>query len=86
MSWSVKIKRSALKELRRVSKPDRVRIAAAIDGLAKNPYQGTVLKGGLTGLRRIRSGNYRIIFEVRDAELIVLVVAVGHRREVYRRT
>ena len=85
MSWSVKIKQSALKELSRISKPDRLRIVVGIDQLALNPYRGTALKGDLTGLRRIRVGSYRVIYEVRETQLIVLVVTVGHRREVYRR-
>jgi mRNA interferase RelE/StbE len=84
MSWSVKIKQSALKELSRISKPDRLRIVVGIDQLALNPYRGSALKGDLTGLRRIRVGSYRVIYEIRETQLIVLVVTVGHRREVYR--
>jgi mRNA interferase RelE/StbE len=84
MNWSVKIKQSALKELSRISKPDRLRIVVGIDQLALNPYRGSALKGDLTGLRRIRVGSYRVIYEIRETQLIVLVVTVGHRREVYR--
>jgi mRNA interferase RelE/StbE len=84
MNWSVKIKQSALKELSSISKPERLRIVAGIDQLALNPYRGSALKGELTGLRRIRVGSYRVIYEIRETQLIVLVVTVGHRREVYR--
>lgn len=84
MSWSVQIKRSALKELSQVTQPDRRRLVAAIDGLAENPYRGSVLKGDLTGLRRIRVGSYRVIYEVRESQLVVLVVSAGHRKDVYR--
>jgi len=45
---------------------------------------GTVLKGELDGLRRLRVGAYRIVFEVRNRELLVLVVRVGHRSSIYR--
>jgi mRNA interferase RelE/StbE len=45
---------------------------------------GTVLKGELDGLRRLRVGVNRIVFEVRNRELVVLVVRVGHRSSVYR--
>ena len=86
VSFSVRIKESATKELRRVAKPDRTRIVAAIDRLAEAPYLGTALKGGLKGLRRIRVGNYRILYEIRHDELVVLVVRVVHRREAYRPT
>lgn len=85
MNWSVKIKQSALRELSRISKPERLRIIASIDQLALNPYRGSALKGDLTGLRRVRIGSYRVIYEIQETRLIVLVVTVGHRREVYRR-
>jgi len=84
MQWSVKIKQSALKELSGITKSDRLRIIAAIDDLGLNPYRGSALKGDLKGLRRIRIGSYRVIYEIREAELIVLVVAAGHRRNIYR--
>ena len=86
MSFSIRIKESAAKELRRVAKPDRARIVAAIDRLAETPHLGTSLKGDLRGLRRIRVGDYRILYEVRDKELVVLVVRVAHREDTYRRT
>ena len=85
MDWSVQIKRSAVKELSRVTRADRPRIVAAIDDLANNPYRGSALKGELTGLRRIRIGSYRVIYEVREVELIILVVSAGHRKDVYRK-
>ena len=86
MSFSVRIKESAAKELRGVAKPDRMRMAAAIDRLAETPYIGRALKGDLKGLRRIRVGNYRILYEIRQNELVVLVVRVVHRREAHRPT
>ena len=86
MSFSIRIKESAAKELRRVAKPDRARIVAAIDRLSETPHLGTSLKGDLRGLRRIRVGDYRILYEVRDEELVVLVVSIAHRRDAYQRT
>ena len=86
VSFSVRIKASAAKELRRVAKPDRTRIVAAIDRLAEAPYLGTALKGGLQGLRRVRVDDYRILYEIRHDELVVLAVRVVHRREAYRPT
>ena len=68
------------------AKPDRARIVAAIDRLAETPHLGTSLKGDLRGLRRIRVGDYRILYEVRDKELVVLVVRIAHRGDAYRRT
>ena len=86
MSFSIQIKESAAKELRRVAKPDRTRIVAAIDRLAETPHLGAALKGDLRGLRRLRVGDYRVVYEIRDEELVVLVVRVAHRRDAYRRT
>ena len=85
MNWSVQIKRSAVKELSRITRADRLRIVAAIDDLGNHPYRGSALKGDLTGLRRIRIGSYRVIYEVRETELVVLVVSAGHRKAVYRK-
>jgi len=84
VSFSIKIKQKALKELAGVVKPDRARIISAIDALADNPYRGSALKGELTGLRRIRVGHYRVIYEIDQGVLQILVVKVEHRREVYR--
>ncbi len=84
MNYSIKIKNTAAKELAGIDKPDRHRLATAIDGLAENPWRGTALKGDLNGLRRIRVGNYRVIYEIDDGQVIVLVLKVGHGREIYR--
>lgn len=85
MSYSVQIKASAAKELERVAKSEQTRIITAIDQLGENPFLGNVLKGDLRGLRRIRVGNYRVVYEVRGDTLVVLVVRVAHRSEAYRR-
>ncbi len=84
VSFSIRIKESAAKELKRITKLDRERIIAAIDRLAETPHLGTSLKGDLKGLRRLRVGNYRVLYELRDDELVVLVVRVAHRRDAYR--
>lgn len=84
MRYSLQIKKSALKELQRLEKPDRVRIVEAIDKLAENPHVGKVLKGDLSGLRRIRVGNYRVVYEINEGAVLILVVRVAHRKEVYQ--
>lgn len=84
MTYSVSIKQSAAKALAKVAHEDRLRIIGAIDELKSNPSAGGVLKGEFSGLRRIRVGNYRVVYEVQDQKLVVLVVRIGHRREVYR--
>lgn len=84
MTYSLRIKSSAAREIQQLPHQDRVRVVAAIDSLKEHPHVGTVLKGQLTGLRRIRVGHYRVIYEVQEAVLVVLVLRVGHRRDVYR--
>jgi len=84
VSYFIKIKQSAVKTLERIPREDRLRIITAIDLLKNNPAAGGVLKGELSGLRRIRIGSYRVVYEVQDQELVVLVVRIGHRRDVYR--
>ncbi|PWB70531.1 MAG: type II toxin-antitoxin system RelE/ParE family toxin [Holophagae bacterium] len=84
MSYSLRIKGSAVKALRRIPKTDRVRLIEAIDRLAAEPAAGGVLKGEFQGLRRLRVGSYRIIYEVDQGELTILVVRIGHRKDVYR--
>ena len=84
-AYSVRIKRSAIRDLRQIARQDRERIVHAIDRLGEQPHAGYPLKGALRGLRRIRIGDYRVIYEVLGNELVVLVIRVAHRREAYRR-
>jgi mRNA interferase RelE/StbE len=85
MPYTVQIKASALKALARLPRTDRLRIKARIDSLAAEPRpQGAVKLAGPEGLYRIRVGNYRVVYALSDAALVVLVVRIGHRREVYR--
>ncbi len=85
MSYSVRIKRSATRELAQITRRDRERLVYAVDRLREQPHVGYPLKGDLRGLRRIRVGDYRVVYEVLDDELVVLVVRITHRREAYRR-
>lgn len=84
MSYSIRIKGSAARTLRRITPSDRRRVVAAIDRLATERAAGGVLKGEFSGLRRLRVGSYRVVYEVVQEELVILVVRIGHRREVYR--
>ncbi|MEW6218844.1 MAG: type II toxin-antitoxin system RelE/ParE family toxin [Thermodesulfobacteriota bacterium] len=84
MPYSLHIKRSAFKEIEALPKPERERIVGAIDGLAGNPHVGKLLKGDLSGLRRIRVGSYRVVYEINEGVLQVLVVRVAHRKYAYR--
>jgi mRNA interferase RelE/StbE len=83
--YELQFKRSVAKDLRGIPKPDVARILERISALSNEPRPPESEK--LTGedRYRIRQGVYRIIYEIADAALIVTVVKVGHRRQVYRR-
>jgi mRNA interferase RelE/StbE len=62
-----------------------VRLVAAMRGLASDPRPpGCEKLAGMESLYRIRVGDYRIVYQIQDEVLLVLVVKIGHRREVYR--
>lgn len=73
------------KELKALPKEVGARVRAIINSLAHNPVPPTASKlQGRTGCYRIRVGDYRIVYEVHVTEIVVYVVGVAHRREVYR--
>jgi mRNA interferase RelE/StbE len=84
LSYDLLIERRAQKQLAKIPEPDHGRIIAAIRELAEQPRPEGVKK--LTGREawRIRVGNYRIIYEIHDEKLVVLIIAIGHRRDIYR--
>ncbi len=85
-SYSLRIKASAAKEIERIE-PKKVRrqIVTRIEGLATNPRPPGCEKLAGAGERyRVRQGAYRIVNEVRDLELVVVLVKVGHRTRVYK--
>jgi mRNA interferase RelE/StbE len=77
---------SAARQLRKLDPPARRRIQAAVELLSAEPRPpaATQLVGG-AGEWRVRTGDYRIVYEINDGELLVLVLAVGHRRDIYQR-
>ena len=84
MTYRVEILRSAAKELQRIHPVDRVRIIAALQNLATDPRPTGSKKLTNRPAWRIRIGAYRVIYEIHDRELMVLVVAAGKRSEIYR--
>lgn len=84
-SYSILLTRSAARELESVPTKDRQRIVTKIRALADNPRPVGAEKLSGDDKYRIRQGDYRILYEIVDAELIVTVVRIGNRREVYRR-
>ena len=84
MTYSIRIEKEAAKTLAKTTKPDRIRIIEAIDRLKEQPDLGKQLSNRWKGLRRIRVGNYRVIYGMKHKELVILVVRIGHRKDIYR--
>ena len=75
---------AAARQLRKLDRPTAVRIRSATEALRDQPRPpGVTALQGRRGYLRIRVGDYRIIYSVDDDRLIVLVAALGHRREIY---
>ena len=82
--YKVSIKRSAVKEIEAIpQKKERQRIIRCIGQLANNPRPAGSKKLSGNDRYRIRQGSYRIVYGIEDNELIVVVVRVGHRKDVY---
>ncbi|MBI3291960.1 MAG: type II toxin-antitoxin system RelE/ParE family toxin [Elusimicrobia bacterium] len=85
--YRIELSQSAAKELSKVFRSDRTlyqRFLHAFETLSRDPSLGKPLHGKLQGLRSYRMGNYRILYEVRHSHLMIVVVELGHRREIYR--
>ncbi len=81
----VEITRDALKTLAKLDKPVRRRLQAAIDRLAEEPRPaGVVALRARPGHLRLRVGEWRVVYRIEDDRLVVIVVDLGHRREIYQ--
>lgn len=72
------------KSLKKIEKKDRIRIAAAIELLRFDPIPPNALRLSGQPEYRIRIGDYRVIYSYNGKELVVLVITIGHRRDIYR--
>jgi mRNA interferase RelE/StbE len=83
--YDVRLARRAVRSLAHLQRQEQLRIRAAIDLLAENPRPpGCVALQGEPAAYRVRVGDFRILYEVLDGLLLVQVVRIGHRQEVYR--
>ncbi len=84
--YSIRIKRSALKALSKLPEKESAKISNAIDKLAEDARPNGCKKlEGRDDAYRIKSGNYRIIYEINDGELLILVLEIGNRKEIYKK-
>jgi len=85
--FNIEFTGQAERDLKRISKSDRrlfLQLVPEIDLLHREPYSGKALKGNLLGCLSLRVGNYRIIYEVYPIKKIIIVIRIGHRKDIYR--
>lgn len=85
MQYLIEFRPSVVKNLKRLPKHDLIRIKNRIESLTENPkgIHASKLKGN-NPFYRVRSGKYRIIYQINNDKLVILVVKVGHRKDVYK--
>jgi mRNA interferase RelE/StbE len=83
--YSIKYTKEAKKKIEKLDKSIRLVIKKAIESLSSNPYKGKPLSYDLAGLHSLRTSDYRIIYRIKEKQLIIIVVTVGHRREIYKK-
>ncbi|MDR3556621.1 MAG: type II toxin-antitoxin system RelE/ParE family toxin [Syntrophobacteraceae bacterium] len=83
--YELLIQRKAQKQLANITQPYRDRVIAVIRSLSDDPRPSGARKLSGRDAWRIRIGDYRVIYEINDDAPLVLVVSVGHRREIYLR-
>ena len=85
MTYRVQLSKRASRELDSLERKEQQRVRAALDLVAENPRPPRcVAMSGYQSTYRVRVGDYRIVYEVRDNELFVFVINIGHRRSIYR--
>jgi mRNA interferase RelE/StbE len=85
VSWRVNYTPTAAKAIRKLDPGTRAQVRAAIQRLTEDPTRGKLLQLTLKGLRSWRTSDWRIVYRVTEAQIEILIVAVGHRRDVYDR-
>jgi mRNA interferase RelE/StbE len=85
MTYTIKFRPAVEKNLRTFPKKELIRIKRKIDALAENlPDQAITKMKGNNKFHKIRVGDYRIIYEIHDDTLVILVVKIGHRKDIYK--
>lgn len=86
MAYRIELLPSAARQYRSLPRSIKARVRAAVDGLATEPRPTGARKLiGTPDYWRIRIADYRVLYKIRDRDVLVLIIAIGHRREVYRR-
>jgi mRNA interferase RelE/StbE len=83
--YKLVFRKSVARDMRRIPNRDLRRILCAIDALSEEPRPAGVEKLSGQERYRVRQGEYRVVYEIKDDAVIVVVVKIGHRKDVYRR-
>ena len=86
-AYNVELSNQAERVIRRMAEREPAlyqRVVRSLDDLGRDPFQGKRLTGDLKGRYSYRIGTYRIVYLIRQRELLVLVIDIGHRRDIYR--
>lgn len=86
-TYRLELSASAEKALERLALREPAmfaRVSNALDDLKEDPRLGKPLKGPLAGKYSLRIGSYRIVYRIESARLVILVIDIGHRRNIYR--
>lgn len=83
MIYAVVIRKSAIKTLKKIPEPYYSSIKTAILNLGQNPRPSEYIQLKNRKAFRIRVANYRIIYEIKDSQLVVEIIALGHRKDIY---
>ncbi|MBX9742948.1 MAG: type II toxin-antitoxin system RelE/ParE family toxin [Chthoniobacterales bacterium] len=84
MSYKIELAPKAHRQLRKLSPSVQKQIHQILEQLAQDPRPPHCKKMQAVGTWRVRTGKYRVIYEINDGILLILVLALGHRKEVYR--
>ncbi|MBZ5589008.1 MAG: type II toxin-antitoxin system RelE/ParE family toxin [Acidobacteriia bacterium] len=85
MTWELRYTQTAARAIRKLDPQIKARVRAALDALREDPQRGKPLQLTLKGLYSWRTGDWRIVYRIEAERIEILVVTVGHRREVYER-
>ncbi len=85
MAYTVEFRPSVWKNVKNIPKKDLVKIKSKIEEISSDlPDPATTRMSGNSDFHKVRCGNYRIVYEIHEDSLVILVVKVGHRKDVYR--
>ena len=86
MKYTIKFRPAVEKDIRHLPKKELIRIKRKIESLAENlPDRASTKMKGNNNFHKVRIGDYRIIYETRDDVLVILVVKIGHRKDIYKK-